>query len=215
MLWVLFFLGLSIIYRFPPFDLLTQIPFYLYVPHHNSFSIGLLAGRAINTWIYLMLLLSVAFALGVNYFRGKSEKTSTIISFVLGIYFFHWVLFQTIGQFSFFTKESNAVSLQEINPIQKQISQFAQFCQQLIPGEHRARLITGLDLSKDPGMIMRNALAYYLYPIDIRKIRKKDPVDYLIIFAKKDARKNVPENYIILGEYDSSNILAVKRNVTK
>ena len=88
---------------------------------------------------------------------------------------------------------------------------FAKYCQRLLPGQHSAKLITGLDTSRDPGMLIHRKLAYFLYPIDIRNIRK-EPVDSLIIFAVKDATQLVPEDFQISGKYNESSLIAVKKS---
>lgn len=87
---------------------------------------------------------------------------------------------------------------------------YSVFCHQYIPGYKNAQLITDLDINQDPGMFIHRLLAYYLYPIDIRKIRQNEP-DYLLFFMKENAKDFVPDNFQIIAELSKKSLIAKRK----
>ncbi|OGX08551.1 MAG: hypothetical protein A2Z88_06505 [Omnitrophica WOR_2 bacterium GWA2_47_8] len=90
---------------------------------------------------------------------------------------------------------------------------FANFCKGLTQGEHRALFLTDLDISASSPMYHHRILAYYLYPeLDIR-IDQTSPIDYLVIFYKKNPLLAVPEDFRIVGQFNEFCALAVRKNM--
>jgi hypothetical protein len=87
----------------------------------------------------------------------------------------------------------------------------AQWIKQHIQEPASARLISSLDFSRDPGMRSHRLLAFFLYPIDIREVRK-EPEEYIIFFHAKNPQSNVPEGYEIIAIYDENNMIAGRKN---
>jgi hypothetical protein len=81
----------------------------------------------------------------------------------------------------------------------------------LLPGYHKAILITDLDLTKDPGMLYHRQLAYFLYPIDIRDIHRHEIPDLILIFFKRDAISHIPNGYTPYHIFNTENLIAVKQ----
>ena len=67
-----------------------------------------------------------------------------------------------------------------------------------------------MDLSGEPDMFYYRALAYYLYPIDIRDIRRQEK-DSVMILSSEAYSPHIPENFKILGSIDERCFLAVKK----
>ena len=123
------------------------------------------------------------------------------------------IILQTMNQMRYFlvtfdTYNGKDVEARYLGPFKK-VYDFAQFCKIRLPGQHNAELITDLDTSQDPGMFLHRALAYYLYPIDIRDIRERDK-ELLIAFEKKNVIHNVPQGYHLIGAWDNDNIVAIR-----
>lgn len=91
------------------------------------------------------------------------------------------------------------------------IEEFAKFCRRHIPKSSQADLTTDWDISQDPGMYYHRFLAYQLYPIDIRGIRKKEG-EYLIVFDKKNPQASVPENFKIIATWKDNGLVAQRLN---
>ena len=60
-------------------------------------------------------------------------------------------------------------------------------------------------------MIIHRILAYYLYPVDLRNIRREKAA-YLIAFQKKNAKDHIPPDYTILTQLDDQTLIAVLKN---
>ena len=97
--------------------------------------------------------------------------------------------------------------------ILKTVHDYAVFCRRNLPGKHSAQFISDLDVSKDPGMSTHRAVAYYLYPIDIRNIRQ-EPKDSLVVFKKNNPVQSVPDDFRVIGMFGETNLLAVKQEET-
>lgn len=87
--------------------------------------------------------------------------------------------------------------------------QYASGCQREFSGSCHSQYVSGLgeDLR---GVTARNALAYLIYPIDVRDVQKR-AVDCLVIFEKENAWRYVPPDYVILKYFDDRNIFAVQK----
>ena len=82
----------------------------------------------------------------------------------------------------------------------------------LLPGYHRAKLITDLDMTKDPGALYQRELSYFLYPIDIRNIYSKKPFDTVLIFFKENVENHIPDGYQLHHIFNDKNIIAIKKD---
>lgn len=67
-----------------------------------------------------------------------------------------------------------------------------------------------MNLEKDPGMLTHRMLAYFLYPIDIRKIHEED-LDTILIFAKHNAKESIPDGFHAVFVFDENHLIAVKK----
>ncbi|MCD4781800.1 MAG: hypothetical protein K8S27_14825 [Candidatus Omnitrophica bacterium] len=81
-----------------------------------------------------------------------------------------------------------------------------------IPGHQNGRLITDIDINKNPGSTIYRRLAYCLYPIIIRYNQTPPDPDYLIYFVVKDAASHVPEDYKIQLDLGHS-VIAVRKEL--
>jgi len=88
---------------------------------------------------------------------------------------------------------------------------FARFCQAHLPGKHKGKFITDLNINKEPAMLIHRVLAYYIYPIDIRDIHKTSQVDCLIIFESKNPYAHVPHDFVVKAVFDDHSLLAVRK----
>ncbi|MFA5088835.1 MAG: hypothetical protein WC552_07360, partial [Candidatus Omnitrophota bacterium] len=61
------------------------------------------------------------------------------------------------------------------------------------------------------GMFYQRALAYYLYPIDIRVHREEVP-DCVIVFEKENPLNSIPEGFKLLKQFDGFSLLAVRED---
>ncbi len=87
---------------------------------------------------------------------------------------------------------------------------FPRFITDTFPGRYRAELITDMDMTRDPGMFTHRAWAYFLYPIDIRGIRKPEPIDALIIFPKDNPEASVGDEFTQVISCGESCLVAFK-----
>lgn len=197
-------------------DLIPQYVGGFYIPHYNSCLSRNIGKININSYFYLIIFFSVLTLVLFRNFLWKShphlkptDEIQRIIIIVLG----GMMIFQTMNQIQYFAAKFNTyhgknIEARLFSPL-KETYDFARYCQQKLPGRYNAELITDIDTSKDPGMFTHRALAYYLYPIDIRNIRK-GPQNCLIGFKKRDAATHIPQGYEIIGSTNKDNILAIR-----
>ncbi len=191
-----------------------------YKPHYNICLPPYIAGNNFYVFVYLAFLIVVPSVHLIRRFHNHKmhSKASGILTtalFTAFALFYLLSVLQTISQidnaraeFKIFTNKSN--DEKNIAIAGKKLYGFVQYCRKILPGVHNAQFLTDMDLSNDPGMITQRMLAYYLYPIDIRNVRN-DPLDSLIVFAKKDAVANVPDDFRIIGVFDQSSVIAIKK----
>jgi len=192
-----------------------------YRPHINEMKPLIVGGRPLYTYYYSIVLISFILAVtlkrlpSIPLFKLRSPQSLLVTSG-----FFALVLSLGLQSFTYvnaFTKEYRGLrgkSLHERQLILNygKVYQFARHARLLLKDHPSAQLITDMDITTDPGMYIRNFLAYHLYPVDMRNIRG-EPVDNLIIFRKKNALQSVPEDFEILEQIDEENIIAVKKRV--
>ncbi len=166
--------------------------------------------------VYILIFLSAATFVILKVIFWKSRGDFQLVPTLKHLMFLFLVLviaFQTINQAKYFMtifdKYHGKTIEERRQPLLREISRFAQYCQEKLPGRHNAQFLSDLDLSNDPGMFIHRVLAYYLYPIDIRDIRQW-PKDSLIIFYKKEAAQHIPEGYKLLGQTNEYNAVAIK-----
>ena len=188
-----------------------------YIPHHNVCIVGKYANINSYFYIYAILILSVMSIYLLRLIRPslrnglKSEPvllktTLLIVILTIGL--------QTLNQVNYFVSEIRTFSGKPLEQRYGFLLQvpflYAQEAHEHLPSRHYSELITDLDMTKDPGMLIHRALAYFLYPIDIR-VDLESPKDCLIVFHKKDAIKSVPEDYEILARVGEKYLLAKKK----
>lgn len=192
-----------------------------YKPHHNISLPPYIAGTNAYALMYFIFFLSLLPLHLIRRLCGKrrdAQVDSPIFATALHTTFALFCLLaalQTISQINYARVEFRTFagkSGDEKNAAiaGEKLYSFIQYCRKILPGAHNARFLMDMDLSNDPGMITHRMLAYYLYPIDIRGVRS-GPIDSLIIFAKKDAVAGVPDDFKIIGTFDPSSVIAVKK----
>jgi hypothetical protein len=152
--------------------------------------------------------------LKITFGRGlKTWDLSSLFLYVLSGSFLIIVALQTIGQTYYFIREFqwiNGKKTADRYPgALKEIVNFAEFCKQKLPGKYSCQLITDFDMSRDPGMFFHRTLAYHLYPIDIRDIRRS-PANCAIVFIAQNPRSRVPKSYDVIGSWGEKSLLAIK-----
>jgi hypothetical protein len=213
-----FLLILSLIVWTPPLKLLSQF-LNSFRSFHPNITIPSHAISGINAIIYLYLFFIYLFIIFILIkLFSKHIKDVSLPSIVLHcavITFSVLTIFQAAGLFKNYLIDYQIFANKSLDQKNQIIESnhsyaFAQFCHTILPGRHTAKLVTDLDLSRDPGMFIYRQFAYYLYPIDNRNIRN-EPVDTLIIFIKNNARKNIPDNFQIIGTFNKNNLIAIKK----
>lgn len=212
-IWISFSAGVTVQSLFK--ELITS----LYNPSNNVCIIKDIAGVHSYFYIYITMICSIAsiylLKLISPLIKRKLKSKSVIIP-VTSIAIILTISLQTISHVDYFAEEihfySNKTLEEKYMDIYPFVSpfQYADNTNKYLTGKHHAQLITDLDMTKDPGMLIYRALAYFLYPIDIR-VDLESPKDCLIVFHKKDAIKSVPEDYEILARVGEKYLLAKKK----
>ncbi len=93
------------------------------------------------------------------------------------------------------------------------VADFSQGCHQFFKNERlKGKLITDLDITDDPGMIMRNEFAYLVYPtINIRSYDQQEEPDCLVYFYKFNAERFIPDGYEVQYKFDEENMIVMKK----
>ena len=174
----------------------------------------------VNIYIYLLIMVSI---LTSFFFKVPIAKTKNKIGLIFCPYrvflltlivFFLISGIQTFNQIKRFSSKIKLLSGKTLSEKYSLIFgdplyRFAMFCQEHFPGEHRAKLVTDLDLNEDPGMTLYYRLCYYLYPINVR-ISTDQPVDCYIVFHKKDPLTAIPKDIKALYTFNQFGVLAIK-----
>lgn len=132
------------------------------------------------------------------------------------IVFFLTTGIQTIYQIKLFTTEIKTFSGKTLREKESYLFglpyEFALFCRKYLPGKHRGKLVTDLDIMDPEGMTLHTRLYYHLYPINIA-VNTDEPINCYVIFQKKSARDAVPKDAKTIYVFDQSNILAIREKV--
>jgi len=90
-------------------------------------------------------------------------------------------------------------------------------CQKTLSGGGKARLISDLDPTRDPGMIFSRIVAYHMYPVDLRDVRPGD-VDALLFYRKTKAFRYLEEvepDFVPIHVFDQTSLIAVRKDETR
>ncbi|MCR4336957.1 MAG: hypothetical protein NUV91_04040 [Candidatus Omnitrophica bacterium] len=186
-----------------------------FIANYNSSPPSHLLGKSVLLYLYLIIFLVTALLkLGFK-IKGEEVPLSKIIFNVTLSGLLFVTTLQTIGIQSYEMRILNPLGNKSIEEkyrvLMKGLYQSAKEIRtQLNSSPYQCQFLTDMDLSKDPGMYYQRFLAYTLYPIDIREIRKSEPQNCLIIFEKENARNFIPPDYRVLEEFDDANIVAIK-----
>ena len=213
---VIVLFGASILLKISPKDLVIRIFTAPYASHINVFLPLTISG--INSYIllYAIILCSCLLSFLACMFFKKYHLNflSILLSSVFIIYTFTTALLMKswIAEYRRHINLLSGKTMEEkylvINT--RYIYILAQYCKSVLPNDTSAKFITDLDLSTDPGMGYHRMLAYFLYPIDMRDVRKKE-TNAIIAIAKHHAKESVPDNFEILVTLDEHNLIAVKK----
>lgn len=145
--------------------------------------------------------------------RQQALNLPSLLSGVLTGTLLITMALQTTGQTYYFIREFRRIdgkkTADRYPGALREIVDFAGFCKQKLPGKHSCQLITDLDMSRDPGMFFHRTLAYHLYPIDIRDIRRS-PADCAIVFIAQNPQSRVPKDYDVIESWGEKSLLAIK-----
>ncbi len=202
-----------------PYSLTRSIQ-NLYNPNHNISPAPYIQGVNFYVYVYFVLFLSmISLRLIAKCSNQGAQKTNTSLSILFRCAMIVYALTlgaQTLSlfrhaltEFRVYTGKSTEEKYAKI--ISGKAYTFARYCRSVLPGPHRANFMTDMDLNNDPGMITHRMLAYHLYPIDIRGIRE-EAADSLIIFKKKNAVADVPDDFEIIGLWGEDSLIAVPKN---
>ena len=194
-------------------DLFAELLLLFYLPHHNNCYSGIIFHTPLYLIIYIGLLLFLILIQLCSSCKILKGSTKNMIITGLFFYFFIIISFQTTNQFFYFAKDiknnQNKNLPNRLAKPERTIYFFAESVKHTLPQKSSAELITDMDINKEPGMYYHRLLSYYLYPVDIRRIRKQ-PLDYLILFEKNDAPQHVLRNYKTLVQLSPTSLIAQK-----
>lgn len=202
-------------------DFLSSMAVAFYIPHYNSFGIGIAGNYDAYFYVYLILLLSTlsAYILKVTFWRShKGPSLSGLLRNIVWAIFLITLALQTIGQAQYYMDgirwDRGKVILKDRYPaILKNITSFAEFCKKTLPDHKSCEIKSAPDLPEDPWILWQRFLAYQLYPIDTFGVRQdKNPSSCLIILAPQDPVSLVPPGYDIIGRWASQGLVAVQHS---
>ena len=204
-------------------DILSRIFSRLYVPRVNILMTVKTMNINVNIFIYLILFLSILYVKAFELLIFRKERKQNVrpyLSMVLATCFciFFLVNILQMGPLvKFFKKDIRLFSGKPLHEKHMKIthgftSVYARMSKEVLPGFHSAAFVSDIDIHKSPGMLIHRMLAYYLYPIDMRQMRK-EPIDCMVLFHKKNAEEYIPDDFEILRVLDNKNIIAIKKEI--
>lgn len=172
-----------------------------------------------NLYIYFIFLLSIALSFLLYKYTIKNFNINPQqFMFYVGCILFVIVTINQLYNFHYYYKfekqlfSGKSLAEKNLNLSYGTAYRYSSFCHHYIRGHQNARLITDVDINKEPGMLDHRMMAYYLYPIDIRDVRKKEP-DYLLFYRKKNASDHVPDNFQIIVEVNNEYLIAKRKQL--
>jgi len=214
---IMIFSGFSYFQKIPLTNIMSKIFTSSYSPHINNFVPLHISGINSYRLAYIILCCSCLLTYLVHkMFKKQQPRFVSILFSTLFIIYALITTLLTINWAGYFNNEIKAVSGKTTEQKYSQFFGrnafiFSQQCKRILPGYRSAKLITDMDMTRDPGMITHRMLAYFLYPIDIRGIHKEDP-NTLIIFAKDNAGESVPDNFKTVIKFNDEYVVAVKKD---
>ncbi len=186
----------------------------LTVPDKNFFQVKNILGLNALFYVYLTLTIAGGLACLFKSLSQKKTRPGTWNSQILYNVGFAFVVLISGLQILAHTEQYKLYghkSLEEKIAIRfKNSYQFARYCQRNFPGKHWGIPVTDLDTAQNEGMLTFAAVAYYLYPIDIR-VDQDHTKDCLIIFAKDDPLSQVTDGYVAMPPFDKNSLIAIKQ----
>jgi len=222
---VSFLIWLSHLYEMSLLELIVLFKKGLYLPHHNAFRVGEIADTNVLALVYIFLLITILVT--VIYFtfftdektKRKNPPHAQIITTIgiIGLLLFTGI--QQVRRIDYFIYEKSKLSGkstdEKIFSLFGSKYQFPKICQKILNKPHQCKLITDLDLSRDPYMFSQRLLSYYLYPKLSMRFDNKSPVDCLVLYSNKNVLNEVPENYRVLVTAENANYILAIRNKEK
>ena len=222
LIWSAFvFFLLTIIYQLDPAVLGKRLLSIFYRPHYNNCLFEDIGDFHVAHLIYFIIVLS---SLSVHFFRLKRANPESptdlmhTLKQVACAAFCIVLALQTINQAIILKIEHKHYASKppekRYHSSVKPLYDSGTFFKKIFPGPHSAKLISDMNIKKDPGMFLYSAFSYYLYPIDIRGVRQ-EPYDSAIVIKKKDPLDSIPKDFRVIGVVDEKYFLAVKRNLNE
>lgn len=168
--------------------------FYIFM-NQNLFVALKAGGRSMFAYIYPAVLTAMAVSLLLRVFWGR-KKSASLPSFseitvtVALAAFFTVFAVQTANQAAGlsrdYTRFNNMSETKKLTALRGLSYVFSGFCQERLPGRHKAELVSDFDLTRSDS---RDAFAYgnliyNLYPIDVGGITDQE-TDCFVVFSKK------------------------------
>lgn len=189
-----------------------------YLPQKNGIFVGTFLGHNVLLYFYgLFGLLTLAALVVLFWERGRieRERLKALILVAAVITFLSLGIFQGVHHVKTFAGEfkkfHGTTQEQRIASYFKNSYAYARYCQKHVPGKHWGRVVTGTNIKEAEAMLTFFAVAYYLYPIDIR-IDVQHPPDCLVIFLKKNPLESVPADYRAFEPYDERSLIAIRKD---
>jgi len=165
--------------------------------------------------VFLFILFICRFA-GKRIRNAPEKMVDKALMAVVCVYLLT-LFFQTFGQMHYLLIRRPVFRLttaQKYSLMVGPIFHYPIMARQILPQGRRytCQLMTDIDTYRDPGMLKHRMLSYFLYPVDLRQIRR-EPVNCVFAFQKEDAVHCVPGNYEIIKQWDDRHLLAVSHTL--
>lgn len=201
-------------------ELLSQLQYAFYQPNYDYLSANFIYGNNMMTLIYLLILIFLPLFIIFDSLKTKIHKNASLwkimkqkgiktIYFLLILMTFLQIKDQinySFNEYSFYKDLPHASRYYEINA---SAANLAKQCRVHLPGKLNSSFKTDLDLNADPGMFFQRALAYYLYPIDIKDIRQ-EPKDSLIVI-KTNPQSELSNDWQLLATINDQTLIAIRK----
>lgn len=213
--WFIAFILLARHLRIPFVRLLQEVSMIMYRPNYNTFYYPDFKGISLTALTSLVILAAalVSFFLdrrnrgkGHGFFRTFLPSAAVTVMII-------YTIFQSVGAADYFCSWNMFMNNRSLDKkyelLYPEEYPFAMACRNFIPGIHKAKFVTDLNIEQETSMGSHRLLAYFLLPIDIRDVFPGDP-DCVVVFKKKNPQEAVPVGFRIVMFYNNDSLLAVK-----
>jgi len=220
--------AVALVFRVPLFQLTDRLITGHYVPDEKYFKPLFIKGVPVNFLYIIFVFLITSLLTAMEFKRKRSLDRGMFMKILLSCTASFLIInagLQTVGSVTYFLSSGPRFYHDGLHKkylhLYGWMYSYPEHCRRVLDWRgfkgKKAKLITDLDLSKDPGMVFTRIMSYFLYPTDLRGIRPGQ-TDILFLYRKEDALKHLDQfepDFVPLHIFDETSLIAVRKDAVR